>query len=569
MRPYCCLFWTLFVGLCNGGIVVNFGEPVQKSNQLPQKITRLDNSDFHQHLKANPVTLVFFYSQWDPISRLTLPHFVDTANLLTKKEPPVSCAVVNVVDEEALSESEAILNIPTIKLYLDESPHIFKGDMSHFHNIANWVNSLTGGHLLISTEEHLSDVMSSHRNEPIILCFMQLDSTAQSAFIKISRRVDGAFFAEIGTPELTEVLERNYEMPPIEDKNKPYCAMFTHYKILNNLSPDRVFVAQDPAMFKETVRKSDAGLIAWARKHIRPPVSQFNSNNLRNLFSQNLPIFIMIHPDGNSIFDPDFDVSSLPNSFVSFNESANEWLGKVIFVTSGVNTPEENRLIQTLGAEVDSYPSFRILQLSRKKKHLSIPADKYKPRDSDNLDGNEDVKKVEIDNFLKAFIDKKIIKPYLNSEPVAEPPEFEAPGTVKVLVGDTFKDMVTLNSKVETFVVLFAPWCGHCRRMEPALNALGRYAAAIPTLQIAKIDATRNEIPNVHINGYPTIMFYGQNKSSPISYNGDRTADAMFEWLSTHSSRKFNWKKEKEKGLKLVEEHKKAPMSKRQALEEL
>eukprot|EP00917_Polyrhabdina_sp_WS-2016_P013022 GHVP01028662.1.p1 GENE.GHVP01028662.1~~GHVP01028662.1.p1 ORF type:complete len:129 (+),score=16.77 GHVP01028662.1:133-519(+) len=119
----------------------------------------------------------------------------------------------------------------------------------------------------------------------------------------------------------------SYEMPPIEDKNKPYCAMFTHYKILNNLSPDRVFVAQDPAMFKETVRKSDAGLIAWARKHIRPPVSQFNSNNLRNLFSQNLPIFIMIHPDGNSIFDPDFDVSSLPNSFVSFNESANEWLG--------------------------------------------------------------------------------------------------------------------------------------------------------------------------------------------------------------------------------------------------
>ena len=63
--------------------------------------------------------------------------------------------------------------------------------------------------------------------------------------------------------------------------------------------------------------------------------------------------------------------------------------------------------------------------------------------------------------------------------------------------------MVTTDDK---YVLLeaYAPWCGHCKKLEPVV--------------IAKMDATENEHPLMPVTGFPTLRLFKPGNKTPVDY---------------------------------------------------
>lgn len=103
----------------------------------------------------------------------------------------------------------------------------------------------------------------------------------------------------------------------------------------------------------------------------------------------------------------------------------------------------------------------------------------------------------------------------------------------EVIVLDTtsFNAMV-MDSKDIWMIEFYAPWCGHCKSLEPEWKAAASNLKG--TVKLAKIDATENQAlaQRFGVNGYPTIKVFNygvENKkdSKAIPYNGERTAAAI------------------------------------------
>lgn len=95
-------------------------------------------------------------------------------------------------------------------------------------------------------------------------------------------------------------------------------------------------------------------------------------------------------------------------------------------------------------------------------------------------------------------------------------------------------------------VKFYAPWCGHCKTLAPHFDEAAERLSNNPNIIIANLDSTLNEVADVEITGYPTLKFWGKDKSQPpIDYNGGRTADGIIQWLKEHTQ--YEWVEEAEK----------------------
>ena len=76
-------------------------------------------------------------------------------------------------------------------------------------------------------------------------------------------------------------------------------------------------------------------------------------------------------------------------------------------------------------------------------------------------------------------------------------------------------------------VEFYAPWCGHCKNLEP------EYKKAAETLhgvvKVVAVDATvaTSLAQKYGVQGYPTLKMFGLDKKKPTAYEGERKADAI------------------------------------------
>lgn len=127
------------------------------------------------------------------------------------------------------------------------------------------------------------------------------------------------------------------------------------------------------------------------------------------------------------------------------------------------------------------------------------------------------------------------VEQYLKSAPIPETND----EPVKIGVGKNFKQLVLDNEK-EVLVKFYAPWCGHCKTLAPHYDEAAKKLSNNPNILLVKVDSTLNEVAGVDIQGFPTLKFYGKDKTqAPIDYNGGRDSEGIISWLKEHTE--YEW----------------------------
>ncbi|CAD5314551.1 unnamed protein product [Arabidopsis thaliana] len=103
-------------------------------------------------------------------------------------------------------------------------------------------------------------------------------------------------------------------------------------------------------------------------------------------------------------------------------------------------------------------------------------------------------------------------------------------GTVLELTDSNFDSAISTFDCI--FVDFYAPWCGHCKRLNPELDAAAPILAKLKQpIVIAKLNADKYSrlARKIEIDAFPTLMLY--NHGVPMEYYGPRKADLLVRYL--------------------------------------
>merc|ERR1711899_428214 len=251
---------------------------------------------------------------------------------------------------------------------------------------------------------------------------------------------------------------------------------------------------------------TEESVTAFVAGNSLPLVVDFSQDTAQKIFSGDIKSHLLLFMSGAA-------EDHAAKSDIA-REIAKDYKGEMLFVTINTDEEDHKRIMEFFGMEESELPSMRIIRLEE-------DMSKFRPESTELSDAN-------MRSFIKQYMDGSL-KPHLMSQDI---PDDWDKNPVKVLVGKNFED-VALDTSKDVLVEFYAPWCGHCKQLEPTWDKLGEKYKDSDTVVIAKMDSTANELEDVKIQGFPTIKLFKKGDNTVIDYNGERTLDGLVKFIDS------------------------------------
>ncbi|PRT54101.1 Protein disulfide-isomerase erp38 [Wickerhamiella sorbophila] len=101
------------------------------------------------------------------------------------------------------------------------------------------------------------------------------------------------------------------------------------------------------------------------------------------------------------------------------------------------------------------------------------------------------------------------------------------------LTDDTFEDAV---DDKDALVAFTTTWCGYCKRLKPVWDELAALYEQDDEIVVAEVDCTDSEpvanlMETFHVEGYPTIVYFPKDGSTPRPYTSGRDIKALVKFM--------------------------------------
>ncbi|CAK9193037.1 unnamed protein product [Sphagnum troendelagicum] len=462
------------------------GAGVSSEHLVDEKdVVVLGAENFTNFVNTNPYVLVEFYAPWCGHCQSLAPEWASAASIL--KGDSVPLAKVDATVHAELAKEFGVQGYPTILFFIDGLPKRYTGERVS-DGIVMWVKKKTGPAIDFVKSESDAEELLLQVDTPLAVAFLEnFEGKDAEELTAVARQEDGILFYMTSDANVAKIFSLN--------KNAPALVLR---------------------------KKENEKLSTFDGAFEREAISEFLSAN-------KLPLVVVFsHETASAIFEDEASrqllLFALPEEFDkirdNFEEAAKFFKRKIIFVLVDLADKEAATPVLnffSLTTEETKMIGFSIEENGRKFMYSG------------------DFSVESIKTFGEKFLAGDL--PYfLKSEPIPEKND----GNVKIVVGDSFDDIV-LDETKDVLLEVYAPWCGHCRNLEPEYNRLGEILKNIPSIVIAKMDGTTNEHALVQIQGFPTILFFpaGDKSKEPLAVQTERTVEAFVDYIKKNAAIPF------------------------------
>ncbi|XP_043284274.1 protein disulfide-isomerase [Venturia canescens] len=469
-----------FAGLIVVALFYIAGLHASEEFEHEEGVLVLTKENFDKVLEKYDYVLIEFYAPWCGHCKQLAPEYAKAAKTLADKDSPVKLAKVDATKEGKLAEDHGVRGYPTLKFYRKPNFIEYTGGRQA-DDIVDWIEKKTGpAAKTLTTVAETAELVES-KDVAIVGCFKDPESAAAKVYLEVASAIDDHVFGISSSQEV-----------------------FDEYK------------AKDGQVL--LFKKFDEGKSVYEE--------ELEPEQLKKFISvQSLPLLVDFnHETAQKIFGGDIKshllvfLSKKAGHFEKYSdaikEPAKDYRGKILFVTINADEDDHERILEFFGMKKDQVPSMRIIKLEEDMA-------KYKPAKPELTSEN-------IKNFVDAVQGGTIERDFLTQDL----PEDWNKNPVKVLVGKNFAE-VAFNKEKDVLVEFYAPWCGHCRQLEPIYDALGEKFKDHETIVIAKMDATANELKEVKVESFPTIKLYKKDDNEAVDYLGERTLEGLTQFLES------------------------------------
>jgi len=444
----------------------------------------LNKDNFDAFVNSQTFVMVKFYAPWCGHCKSMAPAYSQLAQRMKADAKGIPIAKLDATVEPEVAEKYGIQGFPTIKFFVEGEAVDYTGSREE-EAMFIWIKGKTGSLVSkIKTIDELHDILK----KKIAILFITSEENVDSfkPFNKLAASIDDIPFYFTFSPEVKEHfgLTENVSLVILRDFDDGM-------KILSADSLDFEIMSE------------------FVKTHRHPLVMPFDQAAAERIFgSENSTIFLFTDESENQI------------SEIFHNMAQKFGRGRLFFSKAPITMGIGARLAEFMGVTASDANTIRIIKFSEGH-HFKYRLD--------------EVTEESLEQFIKDFQADKL-PPYYKSEKAPE----RNNQPVKVVVGDTFDEMV-LKSEKDVLLEAYAPWCGHCKQLEPIYNSLATKLASDKDLLIVKMDAVANEHPTFKVQGYPTVRLYKRgSKDTPVDFTGDRTIEGFAQFLEKELGRKFD-----------------------------